>query len=109
MISVLVSTIALLILALLTLERWPRFADLREAPPWIWIGGLFGAFFVATSTMVVPKIGAGVFVAAVLLGQIVVSTAMDHNGWMVPVDPITWQRVAGIGLVFGGLLLIRGV
>ncbi len=110
LISVIVSTVFLLGLAALTLEKWPRLADLKEVPMICWTGGLLGALFVATSTFVVPKIGAGVFVAAVLFGQIIVSTAMDHNGWLgVPIDPITLQRVSGVVLIFAGLWLIRGL
>lgn len=99
----------LLGLSAATLSKWPRLAELREVSPIFWIGGVLGALFVATSTFVVPKIGAGVFVAAVLFGQIIVSTAMDHNGWLgVPADPASLQRIVGIMLVFGGLILIRG-
>ncbi len=108
LISVIVSTIALLVVAFATLDKWPRWEQLKDAPSWMWIGGVLGAVFVASSTFVVPKIGASVFVAAVLFGQIVVSMLIDHNGYLgVPTDPVTLQRVLGLTLVFAGLLIIR--
>lgn len=110
LVSVSVSTVFLACLAAATLDRWPRLPELRDTSLWLWTGGIYGALFVATSTFVLPKIGAGLFVAAVLLGQIIVSTLMDHNGLLgVPSDPITLQRILGIMLVFLGLVLVRGL
>lgn len=109
LVSVSVSTIFLLALAFATLDRWPRLSDMRDTSLWLWTGGILGALFVATSTFVLPRIGAGLFVAAVLFGQIIVSTVMDHNGLLgVPTDPATLRKFLGIALVFCGLVLVRG-
>ena len=110
LVSVCVSTFVLLLVAMAALDKWPRWEQLRDAPTWMWTGGVLGAIFVASSTFVLPRVGAGVFVAAVLFGQIIVSLVIDHNGYLgVPSDPITLQRVLGVLLVFGGLLLIKGL
>lgn len=109
MVSVACSTVALTAVALLTLDRWPRLSVIKDIPLWMWGGGLIGALFVVSSTFVLPRVGAGVFVASVLLGQIVVSMTVDHNGWFgASVEPVSMTRIIGVLLIFGGLYLIRG-
>lgn len=109
LISVSVSTIFLFALAVATLDRWPRLTDMRDTSVWLWMGGVSGALFVASSTFVLPRIGAGLFVGALLFGQIIVSTFMDHYGLLgVPTDPATLRKILGIALVFCGLVLVRG-
>ena len=97
-------------LALLTTVRgsWPSAAQIADAPPWAWIGGLFGAYFVWAGIYGVSRVGLVTVAAALVLGQIATGLIVDRVGWFgVPVQPISWSRVGGAVLVAAGLVLSR--
>jgi len=80
----------------------------REYPWWMWIGGLCGAAIVFGNAWLVSKLGVGVFVMALLVGQLGLSLLMEHRGWLgAPRKPITWMQIVGILLMVGGVALIR--
>jgi Uncharacterized protein conserved in bacteria len=75
---------------------------------WHWTGGLLGAAYVATISIAAPKIGIAVTMSYVLLGQVISSICLDHFGLVGVAEHATsWQRLAGVLLVFGGTLLVR--
>ena len=75
---------------------------------WHWTGGLLGAAYVATISIAAPKIGIAVTMSYVLLGQVISSICLDHFGLIgVAQHTTSWQRLAGVLLVFGGTLLVR--
>lgn len=78
-ISFSVGTAALLILAF-----WQRdtvsLSSFKSLHWWHWAGGLLGAFFVFTAAFVAPRIGALLFMALVLLGQLSSAVFLDHQG-----------------------------
>ncbi len=74
----------------------------------IWTAGLLGIFYVVASIILVPNIGAGLTFALVIAGQLVFSILIDHFGLMgLSIYPINWQRIMGICLIIGGVMLIR--
>ena len=74
----------------------------------VWTAGLLGAFYVAAVVILVPKIGTALTFGLVVSGQLGVSLLLDHYGLLgLPVHEINWQRIAGIVLIIGGVLLIR--
>ena len=74
----------------------------------VWTAGLLGAFYVAAVIILVPKIGAALTFGLVVTGQLGLSLIMDHYGLMgLSVHAINWQRLFGIALIIGGVLLIR--
>jgi transporter family-2 protein len=76
-------------------------------PVWAWFGGLMGAFYVATSTIVATQLGATSLLALALLGQLATALIIDHFGWLgLPENPITLVRLAGVGLLGVGVWLI---
>lgn len=84
---------------------WSRFAHL---PWWILIGGAVGALFVIGALMVAPKVGVAAFFVFVVLGQLTGAAIIDQiAGFGVPSNPVTWQRAAGILLVFAGAALTQ--
>lgn len=106
-ISFLVGTVALLILAL-----WQRDAvsigSLKGLHWWHWAGGLLGAFFVFTAAFVAPRIGALLFMALVLLGQLSSAVFLDHQGWVGFKEvPISLGKIAGLLLILSGIWVIR--
>lgn len=99
-------TISCALFIVLFRVSWPSGEQAAAVPPYAWLIGLFGAFFVAQAAFTIPKLGAAGMVALVVAGQMIGSVVMDHFGIMQPVQPITLQKVLGAVLLMGGVLLI---
>jgi len=107
LVSFLVGTLALVGLLLATRATLPDRDTLASVPVWAWFGGLMGAFYVAISTVVASQLGTASLLGLALLGQLAMSLAADHFGWMgLPVHPITLTRLAGVALLAAGVWLI---
>jgi bacterial/archaeal transporter family-2 protein len=92
-----------------TVLRLPLPAAERLGTPswWMWFAGCCGVFYVWTTIMAGPAIGAVLAVSLAVLGQLVVSAALDHFGWLgFPQSSLSAMKIAGIMLVFGGVVLI---
>lgn len=80
----------------------------RDYPWWMWTGGLCGAIIVLGNAWLVAHVGVGVFLMALLVGQLALSMLMEHYGWLgAPRKPITWAKIIGILLMLAGIALIR--
>ena len=107
LISFTVGTLALILLILVLRTPVPARASFALVPWWAWLGGLLGAFYVATSTIVAVELGATTLLGLALAGQLATALVLDHFGWLgLPVNPITWTRVAGVALVAVGVWLV---
>jgi transporter family-2 protein len=107
-ISFAVGTLVLIIYVILIRLPFPDFNTAAEQSWWIWIGGALGAFFVASSIYLAPRLGATTMLAWFLAGQFSASLLLDHYGWLgFAQQPITSVRILGITLVAAGALLIR--
>jgi transporter family-2 protein len=107
LISFTVGTIALIGLLLAMRTPMPARETLTSVPLWAWFGGLLGAFYVATSTIVAAELGATTLLGLALAGQLVTALVVDHFGWLgLPENPITWTRVGGVALVGLGVWLV---
>jgi bacterial/archaeal transporter family-2 protein len=85
----------------------PGRAALAAAPLWAWSGGLLGAYYVAVSIFVGPRLGAAALLAISVFGQLLTSLIVDHYGLIgFAQHPLTWARVAGAVLLLAGVLLI---
>jgi transporter family-2 protein len=106
-ISFLIGTILLGIIAFLQGGAWFKPNALATVPWWAWLGGLFGAFNIAMSVFLAPKLGATVLTISIVCGQIIASLALDQNGWLgYPKISITPSRIIGALFVILGMLLI---
>jgi len=86
---------------------YPSLARLQGIPPYLFLGGLFGALFVTSTVLFIPKIGVASMLVAALLGQILISLCLDHFGLFgVPVQTASLQRIAGALFVLLGLYLL---
>jgi transporter family-2 protein len=87
-----------------------RPADLggvTELRPVHLLGGIGGAAVVFISLVAVKSLGAGGVAAALVCTQLIVSAVIDRYGWLgLPEEPLTFARVAGIGLLIAGTLLV---
>jgi bacterial/archaeal transporter family-2 protein len=108
LVSFAVGTLALLLLVLAAFRGWPGSQEVAGAPWWVWTGGLLGAFYVAGSIVVAPRLGAVTLVAVLLAGQTVASLLVDHYGWVGFAErAATPGRVVGLVLVGAGVALVR--
>jgi len=82
-------------------------ATVAQTETWMWIGGLLGACFVATTILVVPQLGAALMIALIVMGQMLTSLALDHTGFLVSQHPLNWGRAAGAAFIIIGVLLIK--
>jgi bacterial/archaeal transporter family-2 protein len=107
-VSFLVGTIVLVVAAAFVFKPLPSWAKLGNAPWWVWIGGILGAFYVAASIVTAPKLGAAQLVALVVAGQALASLVVDQFGWVgFETKHISVGRALGMGLVFAGVALVR--
>ena len=107
-ISFVVGTFGLVFYSLIMRIPLPAVATLSGHPWWIWSGGLLGAFFVASTIVLAPKLGATTMVALILAGQMLASLTLDHFGLIgYPLHPISLGRIAGVLMIVGGVVLVR--
>jgi transporter family-2 protein len=108
-VSFLVGTTALVLVAVVAVRKaYPSGARVGEAPWWVWVGGLLGAFYVVVAIVSAPKLGAATLIAAVVAGQTIASVVVDQYGWVgFPERHLSPGRIAGILLVASGVALVR--
>ena len=107
LISFAVGTIALLVVWLASGNR-PGAASFGGLPWYAWLGGLYGAFFVAIAAFAAPRIGLATLITIGIAGQIVMALLLDHLGALgLPREPISAGRVLGALLVVAGVVLVR--
>jgi transporter family-2 protein len=107
LISFLVGTTALIALLVATRSPLPERSTLALVPWWAWLGGVLGAFYVASSTVVAAELGTASLLGLALAGQLATALVIDHFGWLgMPEHPLTWVRAAGVVLLGCGVWLI---
>lgn len=107
LVSFAVGTAALAVVAA-ALQARPDMTAVRGLPWWTWIGGLYGAVFVAAAAWGVPRLGAALTIILMVAGQLLISVLVDHFGAMgVPRQPISWGRIGGVALVIVGVVMVR--
>ena len=106
-VSFAVGAVALILLSL-AFFRDRDLGDLGRAPWWVWVGGLLGAFYVASTAFAAPALGAALLFVILVAGQAGAALVLDHFGWVgFPVEHVTPGRIAGVGLVAAGVALVR--
>lgn len=106
-ISFLVGTIILGVVAVLQGDPWFKPGSFASIPWWAWLGGAFGAFNIAMSVFLAPKLGALTLAIAIVCGQVIASLLYDQNGWLgYPKIGLSVPRVLGALLIVAGVLLV---
>jgi bacterial/archaeal transporter family-2 protein len=104
--ALLTATIAVVALAV-TRRSLAGLADAGDAPRWMWLGGVFGAFVVLTITITAPRLGVAAVVGLLIAGQLAMGALIDRFGWFgVERVPLGWQRLLGIALLAAGTALV---
>jgi transporter family-2 protein len=80
---------------------------LGQVPAWAWMGGLLGAIYVASVTMLGPRLGGMTMVALVIAGQLAAAMVVDQFGILgYPQIAVTPTRLVGAVLLLAGALLV---
>ena len=107
-ISFAVGTVALVVYALILRLPLPALGSVKQYPWWIWTGGFLGAFLVAATVVLAPRLGAAAMVALIVLGQMIASVVLDHYGLIgYTIHPVNAWRIGGVLLLVGGVVLIN--
>ncbi|HVW55550.1 MAG TPA: DMT family transporter [Rhizobiaceae bacterium] len=76
---------------------------------WLFVtGGVLGAVYVTSVTVLTPRLGAAAVMAFVVTGQLLAGVLLDRIGFLgMAVREISFGRVAGAVLLIAGALMIR--
>ncbi|HEY2910907.1 MAG TPA: DMT family transporter [Gemmataceae bacterium] len=86
----------------------PSSETLRQTQWWNWIGGPLGALIVLGGATLVSELGAALFLALVVAGQLLTSLLLDHFALLgLPEQPMTVGRVLGAALVVAGVVCMK--
>ncbi len=98
----------IMLLALLAIVRVPvpTIEQIGRVPIYGWFTGLAGVMFVAQAAFTVPKLGAAAMTAIIIAGQLSASIVFDHFGLLQTPQPVTWDKLGGVLLLFAGVWLI---
>jgi transporter family-2 protein len=102
--SYLGGTLCMAMLAIVLREALPSILAAGQSHWWAWSGGFFGAIYIAISILLVQRLGAAIFVALLVTGQMLSSVLFDHYGLFGVA-----QRPAGVSRLLGSVLLIVSV
>ena len=103
-ISYLGGTLAMLAVIVTVREPWLTAPTMSRTSWMSWTGGIFGAIYIGISILLLPRLGAAVVVALIVLGAL----AFDHFALLgVPENPVSPARLAGAALLVAGVVLIR--
>jgi transporter family-2 protein len=104
-----VGTVVLLCgaVVLTLIVKEPFFRGLGRAPWWMFLGGLLGAIFVTTQTLLVPRLGAAGLIGGIIAGLLIGSIIIDRFGLFgLARYAITAPRLVGAALLLGGAALV---
>ncbi|UQZ37332.1 hypothetical protein C2I18_01120 [Paenibacillus sp. PK3_47] len=59
-----------------------KLSHVMEAPKWTLLGGILGVVYLTSIVISVPFVGVGITMAAVIIGQMVMSMIIEHYGWL---------------------------
>ena len=106
-VSFVVGTMALLAVAA-ALGARPATGATAALPWYAWVGGFYGAFFVAVAAFAAPRLGVTAFLMVAIAGQLAMALLLDRIGAFglarIEISP---TRIAGILFVLAGAWLVR--
>ncbi len=107
MLSFVVGTIGLIMYILITRQSI-SLSGIRDAPGYVWFGGIVGAFYVTVTILAFPRLGPGVTFGLIVAGQMIMSVVLEHNNILVAQpNPINAMKILGIVLIIAGVVIIR--
>ncbi len=106
--SVSVSSLTMILAVALLRLPAPDLHGVAGLKPWVWSGGVIGAFVVLSALIATPRLGSATTVALFIAGQLLASMVIDQLGLLgVPQHPLSAGRFVGVVLLVTGVALIR--
>jgi uncharacterized membrane protein YdcZ (DUF606 family) len=82
---------------------------MRNLDPYFAVAGLFGLAMIVGMGALAPRLGVALFLSALVAGQLIGGLAMDQLGaFGGSVHRVGALRVAGVGALLLGVVLVRG-
>ena len=104
--SLLVSLVVIIVVIIIFKAPRPNLSAVQQGPWWIWMGGVAGVFYITAALFTAPRLGALNFIMAVLVGQLLVSIAIDYFGLIgFPKQYLNINKLVGVIVVIGGFLI----
>lgn len=86
----------------------PPVVAVRGTQWWNWIGGPLGGLIVLAGAALTRELGAALFIALVVGGQLLCSLLLDHFALLgLREQPVTPGRLLGVLLVLAGVLCLK--
>ena len=106
--SFLTGLITLGIYAIMARIPFKQLTYAQNAPWYVWLAGVLGAFYVSTVVILIPRLGVAFTFGLIVAGQMAISMILDHFGLFdLPVKPISIGKIIGAILLIIAVVLIR--
>lgn len=81
---------------------------IKNAPSYLGVGGILGAFYVTVIVLIFPKLGPGLSFGLIVAGQMLASLFLEHYHILVAQqNSISLAKITGVGLIILGVILLR--
>lgn len=83
-----------------------KLAQWKELPWYTLLAGAFGLVVLGAISYMIPRVGVAAAVITIVAGQMLVSTVLDHYGWLGGMGrPMDLTRAIGLAVVLVGVWL----
>lgn len=83
-----------------------RLGEWRTVPWYAFGTGVFGLVVISAISYMIPRVGAAAAVTTLVAGQLLISAALDHFGWLGASErALDAPRLFGLAVVFVGVWL----
>jgi len=83
-----------------------KLAQWKELPWYTLIAGMFGLIVISAISYMIPRVGVAAAIIAIVAGQLLVSTLLDHFGLLgAMARPLDLTRSIGLAVVLLGVWL----
>ena len=107
LISFVIGALALSLYVIIT-KQSVSWTAIKTVPPYAWLGGLLGAFYVTAIIFAFPRIGPALTFGLIVTGQMIIAILLDHFNILVTQQhSINIWRILGVVLIIAGVVIIR--
>lgn len=107
LISFIVGALAVLLYSIIT-KQHVAWVGLRNAPVYVFMAGILGAFYVTSIILAFPQIGPAMTFGIIVAGQMIMSVLLDHFNILVAQQhAVNVWKLLGVVLIVTGVVIIR--